>query len=162
MVTRAILDVRRRQGVPLSLVLAGIDHGIGPALTRLWADAGASGALTLLGPVDEARLRGLYRDAAALVYPSRYEGFGLPVLEAMACGTPVIAARAGSIPEVLGDAGTLLDPDDEPAWTRAIDAVVSDAGLRARLRAQGIARAREFTWARTAAITAQAYHQVLR
>jgi alpha-1,3-rhamnosyl/mannosyltransferase len=102
----------------------------------------------------------LYRGAAALVYPSRYEGFGLPVLEAMACGTPVIASRAASIPEVLGDAGVLLDPDDEPGWAEAIARVVGDEWERGRMRMAGLTRAKAFTWARTASITLDVYRQV--
>lgn len=160
MVTTAVIAARGRLGMPLALVLAGVDRGVGADLARQAAAAGAPDALVRQGVVDEAGLRELYAGAAALVYPSRYEGFGLPVLEAMASGTPVIASRAGSIPEVLGDAGTLLDPDDEPGWTTAIQSVASDAGLRARMRAHGIARASEFTWARTARITAHVYRAV--
>lgn len=101
----------------------------------------------------------LYRSATALVYPSLYEGFGLPVLEAMASGTPVIASRAASIPEVLGDAGILVDPEDVRAWTDAIVRVVNDEHLRRSMTAAGIARAGEFTWARTARITLDVYRK---
>jgi glycosyltransferase involved in cell wall biosynthesis len=113
-----------------------------------------------LGPVTDAQLATLYRDAVALVYPSRYEGFGLPVLEAMACGTPVIASRAASIPEVLGDAGVLLDPDDEAGWAEAIARVMNDAWERGRMRKAGLTRAQAFTWARTASITLDVYRRV--
>jgi glycosyltransferase involved in cell wall biosynthesis len=102
----------------------------------------------------------LYRSAVALVYPSRYEGFGLPVLEAMACGTPVIASRAASMPEVVGDAGVLLDPDDEPGWADAIANIVNDEWQKGRMRKAGLARASEFTWARTASITLDVYRRV--
>jgi glycosyltransferase involved in cell wall biosynthesis len=110
--------------------------------------------------VTDAQLLALYRGAAALVYPSRYEGFGLPVLEAMACGTPVIASHAASIPEVLGGAGTLLDPDDEPAWADEIARVIGDEFHAARMRKAGVTRAKAFTWARTATLTIDAYRQV--
>jgi glycosyltransferase involved in cell wall biosynthesis len=110
-----------------------------------------------LGPVGEDLLLSLYRCATALVYPSLYEGFGLPVLEAMACGTPVIASRAASIPEVVGDAGILLDPLDVTAWTDAIVNVVNDDDRRAEMRRRGLTRAAEFTWFRTAELTARAY-----
>lgn len=160
MVVDAVIRARARSGVKtLSLVLAGVDRGVGELLDALASARGASDVVARLGLVDDRHLRGLYGGAAALVYPSRYEGFGLPVLEAMACGTPVIASRAGSIPEVLGDAGTLLEPDDVEGWTEAIAAVVGDAGVSARMRAQGLARAAAFTWARTAAITADVYRR---
>ena len=116
-------------------------------------EAKSPDAVVCLGTVTDSQLLTLYRGAAALVYPSRYEGFGLPVLEAMACGTPVIASRAASIPEVLGDAGVLLDPDDEPGWADAIAAVVNDEWQKGRMRKAGLTRAKEFTWARTASIT---------
>jgi glycosyltransferase involved in cell wall biosynthesis len=157
----AVLEARRHFGsLPgLSLVLAGIDAGIGASLRAVAAAADAPDAVVQLGPVEERLLHSLYRCAAALVYPSRYEGFGLPLVEAMASGTPVIASRAGSIPEVLGDAGILLDPDDMRGWTDAIMAVVNDEALRARMRAAGKARASGFTWARTARTTMDAYRR---
>ncbi len=121
-VVDALLEARRHFGAlpGLSLVLAGVDRGIGDGLRAIARAADAPEAVVLLGMVDEAQLRALYRSAAALVYPSRYEGFGLPVLEAMASGTPVIASNAASMPEVLGDAGILVDPEDTRGWSRAI------------------------------------------
>ena len=105
-------------------------------------------------------MRALYHGAAALVYPSRYEGFGLPLVEAMASGTPVLASRAASIPEVVGESGVLLDPDDPARWADAIVHVMTDAVLRARLRADGLVRAAMFTWERTARITLEVYQRV--
>jgi glycosyltransferase involved in cell wall biosynthesis len=134
----------------LKLVLAGIDRGVGGDLVATAAAAGDPGALILTGPVSEDVLVNLYRGASMLLYPSRYEGFGLPVLEAMRCGVPVIAANCASVPEIAGDAGVLLDPLDVPAWTNAIGQVLGDASMTARLRDAGIARAAEFSWARTA------------
>jgi glycosyltransferase involved in cell wall biosynthesis len=122
-------------------------------------DAGAGDAVLLLGVVDEPRLRALYRSAEALVYPSRYEGFGLPVLEAMASGTPVIASNAASIPEVLGDAGILVDPGDTRGWSRAIAQVAGDEPRRREMTAAGLARAARFTWRRTAQITLAVYRR---
>jgi alpha-1,3-rhamnosyl/mannosyltransferase len=158
----AVLEARRQFGAlpALSLVLAGVDRGVGDALSAIAARAGAPEALVRLGPVEEGQLRTLYRCASALVYPSMYEGFGLPVLEAMACGTPVIASNAASIPEVLGDAGLLLAPHDIPAWTHAIGRIVNDEHERTRLGAAGRARAAAFTWARTARMTLDVYNSV--
>ena len=125
------------------------------------AEADAPDAVVRLGVVEDDRLRILYHAATALAYPSLYEGFGLPVLEALASGTPVIASRAASIPEVLGDAGILLPPDDPSAWTAAILQVINDESVRATMRARGLARAAAFTWARTARMTLDVYRQAV-
>lgn len=163
LVVHAMLEAQRRPGMPpLSLVLAGVDRGIGDRLRAYAAEAHVPDAVVCLGPVTDSQLLTLYRGAAALVYPSRYEGFGLPVLEAMACGTPVIASRAASIPEVLGDAGVLLDPDDEAGWAEAIAEVVTDEWKRGRMRKAGLERAPSFSWARTAAITLDVYREAAR
>ncbi len=160
----AVIGARRHFGgaAGVSLVLAGVDRGVGDAVCAIAARAGVPEAVVKLGVVSEDLLVSLYRCATALVYPSLYEGFGLPVLEAMACGTPVIASRAASIPEVAGDAGILVDPLDVPAWTAAIVDVVNDQDRRADMRSKGLARAAEFTWARTASITRHAYERALR
>jgi len=161
LIVHAMFEAQRRPGMPpLSLVLAGVDRGIGDRLRAYARELKSPDAVVCLGPVSDSQLLTLYRGAAALVYPSRYEGFGLPVLEAMACGTPVIASRAASIPEVLGDAGVLLDPDDEPGWADAIAALVNDEWQKGRMQKAGLTRAKEFTWARTASITLDAYRQV--
>ncbi len=159
----ALLSARRHFGsaAALSLVLAGVDRGVGEALCAIAAEAGEPDAVVVLGEVSEERLQALYRGATALVYPSLYEGFGLPVLEAMAVGTPVIASRAASIPEVLGEAGILLDPLDVEAWAAAIVKVSNDEHARERMRHAGRTRAAAFTWERTARRTLGVYHQVL-
>lgn len=154
----AVLAARRRAGAlqRLTLVLVGTDRGTGDQLSARAAAAGSPDAILRLGRVNEDVLRALYRCAAALVYPSRYEGFGLPIIEAMASGTPVIAARAASIPELAGDAGILLDPDDTAAWTDAV-VRVQDAELRRELATRGAERAARFTWTRTARATMDVY-----
>ena len=159
----AVLEARRHFGAlpALSLVLAGTDRGTGDALCALAADAGAPEAVVRLGRVEEPLLHSLYRCATAFVYPSRYEGFGFPVLEAMACGTPVIASRAASIPELTGDAAILLDPDDDQGWTDAVRRIVTDDELRSELATRGVARAGLFTWTRTARATMDVYQTCL-
>lgn len=162
MAVKAVLAARERLGSPLSLVLAGVDRGMADQLIAMTAtQSSSSGALVALGAVPEPVLRSLYQHAVALVYPSRYEGFGLPVLEAMASGTPVIASRSASIPEVVGEAGVLLDPDDTQGWTDAIVRIVSDPAFAAVLRSEGLARASSFTWASTARITLDVYRRTI-
>jgi glycosyltransferase involved in cell wall biosynthesis len=99
----------------------------------------------------------LYGAAALFVFPSLYEGFGLPPLEAMACGTPVVCSSAASLPEIVGDGGLLVDPVDVGALAEAIRAVLSDETLRAGLRTRGLAQAARFSWGRTANETVAVY-----
>jgi glycosyltransferase involved in cell wall biosynthesis len=159
----AVVALRRRGGrtAGLTLALAGVDRGIVTELASRAAAAGASDALAVLGLVSDARLDALYREALALVYPSLYEGFGLPVLEAMSRGTPVVAMRASSVPEVLGDAGVLLDPEDAAGWVTSLDAIIGQPERRAALAAAGQARAASFTWERTARETYEVYLRAL-
>ena len=103
-----------------------------------------------LGYVTDAELRALYSQAACLVYPSLYEGFGLPPLEAMMCGCPVVASRAASLPEVCGDAAVYCDPHDPVDIARRIEEVMSNETLRAGMKSRGYQRARAFTWDRCA------------
>ena len=106
--------------------------------------------LTLRGFADRATLVALLQGATAFVYPSLYEGFGLPVLEAMACGVPVLASNRASIPEVAGDAAVLFDPTDLDALTQALRTVLPDARALAELRRRGLERAAGFTWSEVA------------
>jgi glycosyltransferase involved in cell wall biosynthesis len=108
-----------------------------------------------------AELEGLWALADAFVFPSLYEGFGLPVLEAMARGVPVACSNASSLPEVAGDAALLFDPRDEPAIAAALTRLLSDPALAADLRARGHVRVREFTWERTARLTLDSYARAL-
>ena len=155
----AVLQVRKsaRKADPpddftarVSLVCCGVDRGIGVELKVQAGAAGDIDALVLTGAVRDDALVNLYRGASALVYPSRYEGFGLPLLEAMQCGVPVVAANAASIPEVVGSAGPLLEPLDVPAWASALRDIVSSAPRAGELRDASIARAARFSWDRTA------------
>jgi glycosyltransferase involved in cell wall biosynthesis len=112
------------------------------------------------GFVDDDHLPDLYRGALLFVYPSLYEGFGLPVLEAMACGTPVITSNRTSLPEVAGDAALLVDPIQPEALAAAMSSIMNDAELRQALRAKGLARAHAFTWDAAAQQTLAIYRAV--
>ena len=168
---RAVLAVRARgplsagtgraHSTRLQLVCAGVDCGSAAPLRKVAAAAGEPDALVLTGAVPEGDLVTLYQHAAAFVYPSRYEGFGLPVLEAMACGTPVVAARAGSVPEVLGDAGVLVETGDWPAVADALAVLLASEERRASLRDRGLARAAGFSWEQTARRTLEVYGECL-
>lgn len=140
--------------LPVSLVLAGPRRGCDPpAPSAPWVRA--------LGFVSDSDLGVLYRRATALVMPSTYEGFGLPVLEAMRLGGPVICARASSLPEVAGDAAAWFDPHDEEDLAATITRVLSDDGMRSRMRAAGLRRAVLFSWDETARATLEAFEDAL-
>ncbi len=111
------------------------------------------------GYVDDADLPALYSDALAFVYPSLYEGFGLPPLEAMACGAPVICSNAASLPEVVGDAALTITPTDAGALADALRQVAAAPALRAQLSQRGQARAAQFTWRRCAQETLEIYRR---
>jgi glycosyltransferase involved in cell wall biosynthesis len=145
----------------LTFVLAGqIGWGCEGVLREL-ARPELRGRVQVLGYVAEEELPPLYAHAEALVYPSLYEGFGLPVVEAMACGCPVITSNGSSLAEVAGDAALLVDPTDEDALAAALEAVSGDGSLRASLRARGLQHVARYTWSRTARETALAYREAL-
>jgi glycosyltransferase involved in cell wall biosynthesis len=144
----------------LKLVLVGTDRGEAASLTALARSLNASDVLHLAGEVRERDLCAWYQRAAVLAYPSRYEGFGLPAIEAMACGTPVVASRGSSLTEVVGDAGVLVEPDDREGWARALREVLEQPTHAADLSRRGVTRAAGFTWAATAARTAEVYRSL--
>ncbi len=155
-----LLEAVARLSPPVPLILVG-GRGWKPAfLSRLRA-LEREGRARWVGFAPDAELPLWYNAAALFAYPSRYEGFGMPPLEAMACGTPVIAARASSLPEVVGEAGWLVDPGDVEGWVEGLRALLRDEGLREALRARGLARARRFTWEATAEATARFYNKIL-
>jgi glycosyltransferase involved in cell wall biosynthesis len=123
---------------------------------------GLAGRVKLLGYVPRAELPGLFRGAEAFVYPSLLEGFGMPVVEAMACGTPVIASGTTALKEVAGDAALLVNPLDTGELAEAMTRVSQDRGLRECLSTAGLKRAADFSWDRTAALTLEAYQDAIR
>jgi glycosyltransferase involved in cell wall biosynthesis len=157
----AVVRLRARGGAlrDLTLVLAGLDRGVVSVLERRADGAGQPAAVRMLGHVDEPTLVRLYQSALALVYPSRYEGFGLPLIEAMASGTPVLAADASTSEELIGDAGLKLPLEDSEAWASAIAALFASPDRRQDLRQRGLQRARLFTWRRTAEATYSVYRE---
>ena len=136
-----------------SLVLCG-DAG--------WGNVPLPRGAEVTGYVDRTRLRDLYRHARAFVYPSRYEGFGIPPLEAMACGAPVIATRTGAIPEYGEGAAMLIDPGDRVALRDALVRLLADASLRRELGSRGAERARSYSWDRSAALMMQLLDEASR
>jgi glycosyltransferase involved in cell wall biosynthesis len=138
----------------LRLILAGdigdVFHTHVPELRAAVARWGLGGRVHFPGFVPDDDLVVLYNRAVALVQPSLLEGFGLPPVEAMACGTPVVYSRAGSLPEVIGDAGLEFDPTDTGDMARAIGRLLTDPALRETLGQRALRRARRFTWAATA------------
>ena len=134
------------------LVLAGHWGWRGSELKRALQSV-PDGRVIVTGGVDHATLASLYREARIFAYPSLYEGFGLPVLEAMAEDVPVITSRGGTLEEVAGDAAVLIDPFDVDSIAEALDRVLSSEPLRNDLRARGLQRERQYTWDRTARLT---------
>ncbi|GKS59002.1 hypothetical protein YTPLAS18_25290 [Nitrospira sp.] len=143
------------------LVLVGDVQKCGEVGERIEAN-GLGNRAKFTGLVDDETLIHLYQEARLFVFPSRYEGFGLPVLEAMACGCPVVASNASSLPEVVGDAGVLVDPLDATGLTRAMAALLEDQAMRIFFRARGLVQARQFAWDRTAREMVGVYTRVVR
>ena len=142
------------------LVLAGgLGWKTGPTLSAISQSPRQAG-IRILKHMSDAQLSGLYAGASAFVFPTRYEGFGFPPLEAMGRGAPVISAHNSSLPEVLGDAAEWVKGYDVEEWAHAVRAVLSDSTHAARLRASGVEQAKKFTWAETAKKTWAVYRQL--
>ena len=147
----------------LCLVLVGKENPSDVAKLRqeFAADPAGGAKLILTGYVADADLAALYSGATLFAFPSLAEGFGLPPLEAMQCGVPVISSNATSLPEVVGDAGLLLDPTDIDGWCAGITRLCKDDALRASFSRQGIARAQQFSWQHCADLTVNAYRTAI-
>ena len=152
--------LRKRGFDDLKLLIIGDEISKLPALRRAVHSHKLHKHVRFLGYLPDDTLAILYRLAAVFVFPSLYEGFGLPPIEAMACGTPVVTSNVSSLPEVTGDAAVLVDPYDIESIVDGIARVLSDPALREKLRAKGIARAREFSWERSVGRTREIYQEV--
>jgi len=158
----AAFEAVRAEGLSDGLVIVGKRGWLYDDFFARLEHSPARDAILLPGYVPDEDLPAVYAGAQALVFPSLYEGFGLPVLEAMACGTPVVASNASSVPEVGGDAAFYFDPVDVDAMIEAIRRLLRDHELQDGARVQGLARAAEFSWGMSAANTEAVYDAVLR
>jgi glycosyltransferase involved in cell wall biosynthesis len=160
---RAYASLRNKRGpgkLP-KLVLVGKCAWLYDETLRSIEEGKMKDSVILTGYVPQSDLPALYSGSVCFVYPSYFEGFGLPPLEAMKCGTPVIAGNRTSLPEVVGDAGILVDPFDVSAIAAAIERIVDDSDFRHQLSVKGLARSRIFDWRETARRTLNVYEQVV-
>ena len=153
------LALLRPQKPDLRLVIVGRAFPGWDEVVRRAEELGVREAVLEVDEVSDDHLRWLYGHCEALLFPSLYEGFGLPILEAMACGAPVVASNRSSVPEVVGDAGFLVDPCDPAAMAAALRALDRDPALRREMSMRGQERARQFTWERAARRTADILHE---
>jgi glycosyltransferase involved in cell wall biosynthesis len=161
---RAMALLRQRGGSTAVLAVAGRplgrDSRLFPDLDGLIAELGLQDQVRRIGvPYEDGVL--LYRACSLFAFPSRYEGFGLPPLEAMACGAPVVVSNASSLPEVVGDAALQVAPDDVAGWAAALEQLLTDTVLREQVRTRGLAQAARFSWQRVAEETLHVYEQVI-
>lgn len=145
-ILQAFAEFLRLSKKDFSLVLAGGDLWLDKEIAPMIKKFGLKDEVKFLGFVPKKNLPGLYSGATAFVSPSLYEGFGLTLLEAMACGCPVIAANTGAQPEVIGEAGILIDPENVSEITRALIKIATDLNFRQKLIGLGLARAKKFSW----------------
>jgi glycosyltransferase involved in cell wall biosynthesis len=154
------LKILRRRGVDLRLVLAGGKSNLLDVPAQLRKRGLGEPEVTRTGYIDDARVSALLAGARVLVFPSLYEGFGMPLLEGMEAGVPVVGVRAGATPETVGGAGLLVEPGDAEAFADAMEQAAFDDTVRARLIPAGHAQAAKFTWERAARATLELYHRV--
>lgn len=145
----------------VTLILTGARGSLETRVAAAARELGIQDKVMRLGYLPERDLDALYHEATALTFPSRFEGFGAPVLEAMSRGCPVVASNATALPEVVGDAGLLASPDNADEWAEAMNQVLEDDELRSDLSKRGLDRAKGFTWRRSADIVEDAYRYVL-
>jgi glycosyltransferase involved in cell wall biosynthesis len=150
-----------RRHMDAQLLLVGARGWLDEPIFAAHARSGVGEAVRFLGSLGEDELAVLYSHAGVFALPSLYEGFGLAVLEAMACGAPVVSSNAGPLPEVAGDAAILLAPQDPATWAEEIGKVLADPGRAAALRQRGLARAKAFSWDAAAHATREVYREAL-
>jgi len=143
------------------LLLAGAPGWLAEDVYQLVATLGLEEHVRFLGKTPNRQLLALYNRAAVLAHPARYEGFGLPPLEAMACATPIVCSDAGSLPEVVGDAALLVQPEDVEAWAAALHQILSDEALQAEMSLRGVERAKQFSWEKAARETLETYRKAV-
>jgi glycosyltransferase involved in cell wall biosynthesis len=156
-----LLQVFRELRTKAKLVLAGKEDPRYLQAREETRRLGLEDRVVFLGDVPEKDLPAIYNGAEVLVFPSLHEGFGLPVLEAMACGTPVVCSNSSSLPEIVGDAAITLDPRDVGVWVAALTLVLENQQVRAELKAKGLEQANKFSWNKTARETLDVYQSVL-
>jgi glycosyltransferase involved in cell wall biosynthesis len=161
LLARAFDEILRTTSLRPQLVIAGKEGWLSSELFSYLKSAGISERVRFTGYVSDDELRALYSSCRAFVYPSLYEGFGLPPVEAMACGAPVIASRIPSIIETVGNVARLVSPTDYRDLTQGIVCLLEDSGERNHRSSDGLQRAREFSWERTASATLNVYREVL-
>jgi glycosyltransferase involved in cell wall biosynthesis len=159
--SEAIAECAERGGTPPILVLAGKINSEREreTLNTALRDFAMAADTINLGFVSEPDLRSLYAESSVFLFPSLYEGFGLPVLEAMAAGVPVVSSNRGALPEVMGEVGILFDPEDPIAGCNGVLEILRNSSCAERLSEEGHRRAAEFTWERTGRLTIEAYRQ---
>lgn len=157
---KAYANMREGLKKDFPLVIAGGKGWMNSGIPGMVKDLKMEKSVRFAGYVDGADIAAVYSGASLFVYPSLYEGFGLPILEALACGAPVITSNTSSMPEVAGAAAVLVTPTDAEELTAAIEGVLEDEGKRARMRREGIERAALFSWERCAKETLEVYRKV--
>jgi glycosyltransferase involved in cell wall biosynthesis len=150
----------RDRGETCPLVIVGIQRLNNVDVVAMLQELGLQRSVILAGYVADEDLPALYSGADLFVFPSLYEGFGLPPLEAMACGAPVVCSNAASLPEVVDDAALMVDPHNVEQLSEAMRRVLASRGLQDDLRARGLGQAKRFTWERTARETIAVYREV--
>jgi len=160
-VVRAFAHLVRERGIEHDLVLVGKEEHSAREVRAEIAHADIPGRVHVPGFVSREQLVALYNLATFSVYTSHYEGFGLPIVESMACGTPVLTSSVSCVPEIAGEAALLVDPSDDDAIAAGMERMLEDTALRDRLREAGLARSRDFTWSEAADRTLATYRRAM-